>query len=49
MHVETASSLFDNRRSILIFSGGGGGGHLQTRLGLAPYQCSRHKSIKMGR
>ena len=26
-----------------------GGGHLQTRVGPAPYQWSRHKSIKMGR
>ena len=25
------------------------GGHLQTRMGPAPYQWSRHKSIKMGR
>ena len=29
--------------------GGGGGGHLQTRVGPALYQWSRHKSIKMGR
>ena len=29
-------------------AGGGGGGHLQTRVGPAPYQWSRHKSIKMG-
>ena len=28
--------------------GGGGRGHLQTRVGPAPYQMSRHKSIKMG-
>ena len=27
----------------------GGGGHLQTRVGPAPYQWSRHKFIKMGR
>ena len=27
----------------------GGGGHLQTRVGPAPYQWSCHKSIKMGR
>ena len=26
-----------------------GGGHLQTRVGPAPYQWSRHKPIKMGR
>ena len=26
-----------------------GGGHLQTWVGPAPYQWSRHKSIKMGR
>ena len=47
MHVETAGSLFDMRRS-RIFSRGGGG-HLQTRVGQTPYQWSRHKSIKMGR
>ena len=28
--------------------GGGGGGHLQTSVGPAPYQRSRHKSIKNG-
>ena len=27
----------------------GGGGHLQTRLGPAPFKWSRHNSIKMGR
>ena len=48
MHVETAGSLFDMRRS-RKFSRGGGGGHLQTRVGPAPYQWNRHKSIKMGR
>ena len=48
MHVETAGSLFDMRRS-RKFSRGGGGGHLQTRVGPALYQWSRHKSIKIGR
>ena len=48
MHMETASSLFDMRGS-RKFSRGGGRGHLQTRVGPAPYQWSRHKSIKMGR
>ena len=47
MHVETAGSLFDMRRSRKFSRGGGG--HLQTRVGPAPYQWSRHKSIKMGR
>ena len=45
MHVETAGPLFDMRRSIKFSRGG----HLQTRMGPAPYQWSRHKSIKMGR
>ena len=45
MHVETAGSLFDMRRSRTFPRGG----HLQTRVGPAPNQWSRHKSIKMGR
>ena len=47
MHVETAGSLFDMRRSRKFSRGGGG--HLQTSVGPAPYQWSRHKSIKMSR
>ena len=46
MHVGTAGSLFDMRRSRNFLEGAG---HLQTRVGPAPYQWSRHKSIKMGR
>ena len=46
MHVETAGSLFDMPRSRKFSREGGG--HLQTRVGPAPYQWSRHKSIKNG-
>ena len=46
MHVETAGSLLDMRRSRKFSRGGG---HLQTRVGPPPYQWSRHKSIKIGR
>ena len=47
MHVETAKSLFDMSR-FRKFLEGVWGGHLQTRVGPAPYKWSRHTSIKMG-